>query len=486
MILVEKLNEVYIRLNSEEYIQREISDYFTFTVPNANFIRSKNKKLKRWKGQIRLFNHKTRTLYMGLLPHLIELCKRNQWPIQLNFAYNTQSFSEQDAKKFIETIKTTKIPRDYQLETFIDCVRNRRRLVLSPTSSGKSFMIYLLTRLYTFTKNSKALIIVPTTSLVHQMAGDFVDYGADPKTIYKIMAGVDKSVTSTIVISTWQSLYQLDQEWFNQFNVVIGDEAHLYKAESLTSIMTKLVNCKYRFGFTGTLDGMLCNQLVIEGLFGEVKKVITTKELMDRGDIADLSIKILSLKYSEQECEMVSNMDYPAEKSFLISNIQRNKFICDLALSLKGNTLILYQYVEKHGELLYTYLKNNKKDNVYFIHGDVDGEDREEIRRIVDTHDNSLTVASYGTFSTGVNIVNLDNVILASPSKSKVRILQSIGRSLRKSELKTKATLFDVADNLTFEGRPNTTLKHLVERVRIYNNEQFKYRVYDVELGRHN
>ena len=158
---------------------------------------------------------------------------------------------------------------------------------------------------------------------------------------------------------------------------------------------------------------------------------------------------------------------------YLVTNIERNNFIKRLALSLKGNTLLLFQYVEKHGHVLEEIIKDNDKE-VFYIHGGVDADTREEIRHLVETKDNCIIVASSGTMSTGVNIRNIHNIIFASPSKSRVRNLQSIGRGLRKSDNNQITTLYDIADDLQTK---NYTLRHFVERVKLYNEEQFDYTI---------
>jgi superfamily II DNA or RNA helicase len=219
----------------------------------------------------------------------------------------------------------------------------------------------------------------------------------------------------------------------------------------------------------------------LEGLFGSVRKVISTAELIEQKYLAQFLIKCIVLRYSDTDRQLVTKMDYQAEMDWLVRNESRNRFIKNLTLSLKGNTLLLFQYVEKHGKVLYEMLKDEGIP-VYFVHGGVDGEDREEIRRIVEQSPSSIIVASYGTFSTGVNIRNLHNIIFASPSKSKIRNLQSIGRGLRKSESKDTATLYDISDDLVWKSKKNFTIQHFAERVKIYNEEKFDYKIYKVNL----
>jgi superfamily II DNA or RNA helicase len=476
-VLLRTYDEVHDKVICDAGIAMEIADYFTFDVPGAKFTPAYRSKV--WDGKLRIFNPMVSLLYCGLRQHLEQFCKSRDYAIEYEGAFADTEFSLHEANDFIAKLAPKHTPRDYQLDAFVHAVRKRRSLLLSPTGSGKSLIIYLLSCYY----RSKTLVIVPTTSLVHQMASDFEDYGLPKSMVHKIMSGQEKASNAPFVISTWQSIYKMPKSWFQQFKVVIGDEAHLFKAKSLISILSKMTDCKYKFGFTGTLDGTQTNKLVLEGLFGPVRKVTTTAELMEQKHLAELSIKCLLLKYPDDVKKIASKYDYQAEMDFLVRNDKRNQFIKNLALSLNGNTLLLFQYVEKHGKVLYDLITKEAIDrSVYFISGAIDGEKRDEIRRIIETETNAVVVASYGTSSTGINIRNLSNVVFASPSKSRVRNLQSIGRGLRTSETKSSATLYDIADDLSWKSTRNHTLNHFVERVKIYNTEQFKYKVYNIEL----
>lgn len=476
-LFVHKINEVYLRCECDSGIAMELSEYFTFFVPGYKFMPAFKNKI--FDGKIRLFNRQSNTLYIGLLAYLQSFCHERDYELEISKELlTTENFSLVEAEEFIDTLSIPFEARDYQIQAFTHCVRNNRALLLSPTASGKSLIIYLLTRWY----NVKTLIIVPTISLVAQLQKDFKDYGFDSdKYVHQIMAGADKHTGSQIVISTWQSIYKMPKNWFDQFDLVIGDEAHLFKAKSLTSILTSLTDCKYRFGLTGTLDGTQTHKLVLEGLFGTVKKIVTTKELMESNQLANLKIKALILKHSDAICFQNKNLKYQDEIKYLIGCTSRNRFIRNLAVSLKGNTLLLYQFVDKHGKILYDMLENEERP-VFFIHGGVDVDDRENVRRITEEENNAIIVASYGTFSTGINIRNLHNIIFASPSKSKIRTLQSLGRGLRIGSNKESATLFDIADDMSYKSRKNFTLDHFMERMKIYNDEKFEYKIYTINL----
>jgi superfamily II DNA or RNA helicase len=340
-------------------------------------------------------------------------------------------------------------------------------------------MIYALVRYYT-DRQKKILVVVPTTSLVEQIVGDFQDYGWDADSYcHKIYSGKEKYSDLPVTVTTWQSIYKLDRKFFEDYEVVIGDEAHQFKSKSLINIMTKLADAKYRFGFTGTLDGTQTHKWVLEGVFGPSYKVTQTAELMSQGHLATLDINCLVLKHNPQKFEAFED-----EIQYIINHDKRNNFIKNLTLDLKGNTLVLFQRVESHGAVLHDLINSSTKDTrkVFFIHGGVDTSERELVREITEKEDNAIIVASYGTFSTGINIKNLHNVIFASPSKSRIRNLQSIGRVLRKGKNKTKAVLYDISDDCTYGSRKNYTLNHLIERIKIYNEEDFNYEITTINL----
>jgi hypothetical protein len=277
----------------------------------------------------------------------------------------------------------------------------------------------------------------------------------------------------------------MPKEYFEQFDYIIGDEAHLFKAQSLTSILTSCINAKYRFGLTGTLDGTKTHKLVLEGLFGPVKKVISTKELIDKDQLSKFEIKCLVLKHTDEISKLMKGKTYAEEIDYLISNEARNKFIKNLAVSLGTNTLVLFQMVDKHGRILYDMIKDTKNigdRKVFFVYGGTETTDREEIRKIMEIENDAIVVASFGTFSTGINIRNLHNIIFAMPTKSTIRTLQSIGRGLRQNDGKEIATLYDISDDMRVNKHMNFTLKHFVERVRIYNEEKFPFKIYKIGL----
>ncbi len=482
-VVIGKKNEVFLKIQGEPHVFMELQEHFTFEVEGYKFMPQYRNKY--WDGKIRLFSTATGEIYVGLLDKIIAFCERHDYTyeFQNNDYYGTpfeinDGISYEGVKDYMQSI-CSHSPRKYQIEGVYDALRHNRKLLISPTASGKSLMIYALVRYYV-EKGQKILLVVPTTSLVEQMYKDFEDYGWSSESYcHRIYSGKEKTNEFPVTITTWQSVYKLERSFFEDYNVVIGDEAHLFKSKSLISIMTKLHHAKYRFGFTGTLDGTQTHKWVLEGLFGPSYKVTKTDELMKQGHLAQLDIQCIVLKHPPQKFET-----YNDEIEYLISHNQRNTFLKNLALDLKGNTLLLYSRVEAHGQVLYDLINTSKNNDrkVFFVHGGVDAEQREIVREITENEKNSIIVASYGTFSTGINIRNLHNVIFASPSKSRVRNLQSIGRVLRKGTNKVKAILYDIADDCTYKSKRNYTLNHLIERIKIYNEENFNYEIITIQL----
>jgi len=482
-LVISKSNEVFLKVNTDPHIEYELRDHFKFEVPNAKFM--PQYRGRNWNGEIHLYDMRSKQIYVGLLDKIVDFC--NQYGYTYKFDDNkfyglpfevNEGISYEGVKDYMKSI-CSHTPRDYQIEGVYDALRHNRKLLISPTASGKSLMIYALVRYY-MDRNEKILVVVPTTSLVSQLYGDFHDYGMDVESYcHQIYAGKEKTSEYPITITTWQSIYKLERSFFEDYNVVIGDEAHLFKSKSLISIMTKLHHAKYRFGFTGTLDGTQTHKWVLEGLFGPSYKVTKTEELMRQGHLSQLNIRCLVLKHPPQKFET-----YEDEIQYLISHEQRNNFIRNLSLDLKGNTLVLFARVEAHGAVLFEKINNDKRDarKVFFVHGGVDTEERELVREITEREDNAIIVASYGTFSTGINIKRLHNVIFASPSKSRIRNLQSIGRVLRKGKNKSEAVLYDISDDCTYKSRKNYTLNHFIERIKIYNEENFNYDIITIQL----
>ena len=473
-IEVSKKDEVYVKIACEASVAQELCDFFTFTVPGHTFMPAY--RMKIWDGKIRLFNIHNRLLYGGLLEYVFIFAEKRNYEVKPDGNWWKPRKIEKN-EEFLNNLKLPFEPRDYQLDGFHHALSYKKTLLVSPTASGKSLIIYLIVRAL----NVKTLIIVPTTSLVSQLYSDFQEYGWDSiKYCHQVYAGQDKVSDKLVVISTWQSIYKLNKKTFEPYRLVIGDEAHGFKSKSLTTLMTKCVNAEYRIGTTGTLDGTQTHKLVLEGLFGKVYKVTTTKKLMDRKELSSLNVEVILLKYPDVVCEQFKQIKYADEIEFLVGHEKRNKYIRNLVLSLKGNTLLLFRLVTKHGRILYDMIeeKTDESRKTFFVFGGTETEVREQIRAIAETERDAIIVASYGVFSTGINIRNLHNIVFASPSKSRIRNLQSIGRGLRLSDTTDKTTLYDIADDLRWKNRKNYAYRHHEARLKIYDEEKFPYNIH--------
>lgn len=481
-VIISKKNEIDLQLECGQHILYELQEAFSFDVEGASFSPAYRKKY--WDGKIRLCSVAASTIPVGLVYRLCKFLDKHNytWEFKDNKFYGVPY--ETDERIFYEGVELfmSKIsnvkPREYQVDTVFHALKEYRKTIISPTGSGKSLMIYSIVR-YLKSIHKRVLIVVPTKSLVEQMYKDFIDYGWDEENMHKIYQGHSLDTKSPVTISTFQSIYGLQKGWYRQFDGVIGDECHNFKAKVLQGIMKKCPDAKWRYGFTGTLDGKNVNQLILESHFGPVFKTTSSSDLMEKGFLAKLNVKIHIIKHTPQ----VFNT-YNDEIEYLGQDYGRNKYICELAHALKGNVLVLFARVEKHGIPMSEMMRNLTIRPVHLIYGDTDVKEREQVRALAEKNDDLIIFGSYGTMSTGVNIKNLHHVIFASPSKSRVRVLQSIGRGLRKANQKDRCMLYDIADDFRKNGgRSNFTLNHLAERIKYYTEEDFEFTLQEVSLN---
>lgn len=488
---IEHFNNSFLRVYSSDYgLEQQLSEFFTFEFPNYQFTPQYKKGL--WDGKIRNYNLQKKTLRTGLLNLMLEYLDENKISYEFkNFPEESEKISYEQAETFIESLnihsngKKVEV-RDYQIESLVESVNNKRLLVKSATGSGKSLIIYCVARWY-LEQEGKCLIVVPNTMLVEQSYNDMLDYssenGFDVKSkAQMVFGGKSKDITKNIVISTWQSIYKLDSKFFNQFSCIIVDECHTAKGMSLQDMLDKSTQVSNRIGFTGTIDKKVVHKLSLIGMFGNVFEANSTQSLISRGMLVELKIKALLLKYDEETRKLLNKADYKQEIDFLISYPKRNNLIAKLATTTPGNTLILFRYVEKHGKVLYDMIRESTSRKVYYIHGGINQAEREQMRKEINTAKDAIIIGTDSIMSTGINIPALDNIIFANPTKSMYKVLQSIGRILRLKDGKTHATVFDIADDISYRKKKNVTLNHFIERLKIYNDEKFKFKITDIEL----
>jgi len=477
LIFIDKINEVFVRIDAERSIYAELDDHFKFHPANYKYDPKYRNPVIKWDGYVHLFKRLNRTLYIGLLPELIQILKKNNYEYTIRGSFDSEEFSEIEALEFIKTLNLPEKyeVRDYQLKYFIKGVRNHRMIGVSPTSSGKSLLLYLFYRYF----NKRTLIIVPTIQLVSQMFNDFKDYGYEGDA-HLIMEGETKITDKQLVISTYQAIYKESRSWLGKFGVILGDESHTFAAKSLIDLMEKTTKTPIKIGVTGTISKVELSNMTMKGLFGPISKFITTKELIDRGYSSPVFFKVLKLKLLNSIYRHNSvKIEYRDEIEYIINLPERIRFVANLALSLKGNTFVMF-INRAHGKKLYEEIKKRSTVPVFYIDGRNENEEREEVVRNVETLEESITICSR-VFSTGVNVKRIHNLIFTHPSKARIRTLQSIGRGLRKGEGKSHLMIFDIADDL-IDDLENTTLFHMKERLSMYDEEQFPYKLYDIRI----
>lgn len=481
------IDEVFVGLQGEQYVIQELSDSLCFTVPGAQFMPAYKKKY--WDGKIRLV--KRNKIYKGLVSTVREFCDKNSYSFSSDI--NESDFSLDEFESFKSSIVYSDAEgneiqlRDYQEEAVKQCIINNRQVILSPTGSGKSIIIYSLIRFYLENTPGKILILVPNISLVNQLYSDFQEYSQlnkfnVEKNVCKIFHGQERQ-EKRVILSTWQSQLSSDKKDMAKYEVVLFDETHTAKSKEISGILEKTVNARYKFGFTGTIHSDTCNTKVINGLLGDINSVVKTSELIESKTLNDFKINCVTLNYPDNIKKATKKFTYEDEIKFLTSHKARTEFISRLATSLSGNTLILFSRVESHGMLIYDEIKKLSKDRkVYFVYGGTDGKIREDIRKEIENEENAILVASSQIFSTGINIKSLKNIIFAHPSKSRIRVLQSIGRVLRVLHSKGTSILYDIVDDLRIDNKVNYSYKHFMERVKLYLTEDFSYKMMSFSL----
>lgn len=491
-----------MRLECDRSIQQELMEFFAYYADNYKF--SPKYKARIWDGKIRLYQIHRSALYIGLIEQLKEFATSFRYELEdgpgsdilQNSNISLSRHSSEASRLLINDLNA--IPkkyamRDYQLYAAVQAILHKRVLIESVTGSGKSLIIFSILRLYNDTFQKPALIIVPTIGLVNQMKSDFLEYdpSIDPNSIVGIYSGQDRSKTrnkdNLVIISTYQSLVTFDPGFFQNFQLVVVDECHGAKTVSVKKIMEMCTNADYRIGTTGTLPVDQLSIMTITGLFGRTIKTTTTKQLQEKKLLADLEIKCIRLKYPELECKVVADRhsDYQQEVKYLIEHERRLSFISSVSSSQKGNTLILFTRVE-YGKALFNKIQElnekNQSRKIFLVYGGTDAEDRENVRRIVEEEKDAIIVASSPTFSTGINIRNLHNIIFSQGGKSMIRIIQSIGRGLRIAANNQSTTLIDIVDDLSYKSRESYSIKHAAERLGIYIDHEFNFKVIEVDF----
>lgn len=542
-IVVDYVDEIKCKITTRKEILYSLRNAFSFYADGYKF----HPKYKQglWDGKINMIDIKG-NFPSGILKRILRHCKEDGLSIKVNdiHRYKTVDVSPE----LIQTLCSYSRfePYDYQ-QTAIKHILGKKKLLLkSPTSSGKSLMIYLTYR-WCVDNDIPMLITVPSTSLAEQLISDFRDYVADDHNVDEFVdalySGKDKNTPKPVIISTWQTCAKMPEAWIKKFKFYVCDEAHGASSAELTKIINNMTTCEYRIGFTGTLNGAEMHEIEMNARFGDIYQTITTRELIDRGIVTDILIASIQLKYSAEDLAhfwKYAGSDYQKEVDFIIDSDVRNKYIINKAMNLDGNTLMLFNFIERHGDKLLDSLNAQRlkyKKRIMYVSGKVKTDKRENIRKqmdsdlpefyeinfekgkiIVDSIDvdfssinthigkelnveclecdyyiegdingvvkninvvegSYILLATYGTLSTGINIKNLHHLIFCHSYKGKIRILQSIGRILRKSKVKNKVYLHDLVDDFRKGKKENHSFRHGEIRLELYDEEQFDYEI---------
>lgn len=491
-------NESYVKIDSDKSIIMELSDFFAFFVEGYQF---QNKyKYGSWDGKIRLMQSN------GLLPYglrnmVYKYAERENLTVYMHPLLNTEDkMGQPEFDSWLDSFTlysgNTKIePYWYQRESIFKAINQERCILNLPTSAGKSLIQCMLCKWFLDNYDDKVLLIVPKTSLVLQMIDDFADYRVfKDRDCLGIMSGTDKDGPARIYVSTWQSAVKQPKEWFSQFGMLLMDEVHLATGVSCSQIVQTMVDCKYKIGLSGSLKDGKANILQYVGLFGDIYKPVTTKQLMDEGSVSNLKINIMKLIYPQDISKAVCNMKYQDEIKWIINNKTRNLLILKMALKFAKqgeNVMLAFRFVS-HGKKLYEALKATY-DNVVFVDGGVGAEKRNDIKKDAEIKSGMIIVASLGVFSTGISIKKLHHVMFASPIKAKITIIQTIGRALRKHDSKDTAKLWDFIDQAcVVNSRKNAKKKfshenyayqHGTDRLERYITEDFEFNIKEVKIA---
>lgn len=480
-----KLNENYMLVKTDnENLQRSLYDYFKKPASGAEWrVRKRRKTGKGWDGSIRLMTPAGR-LPMGLYGKLMDFINVGGVTFSQDFAIDKNTHLILDIKEFCkeEAIllkeRMDYEPYDYQFKVLINAILHKRSTTLSATSSGKSYMIYLMSKYRRRMGAQKTLIIVPRITLITQITDDFNDFSGDEweNDVHHIYEGQSHDTDKPIVISTWQSLQNEFLEWFEQFDTLIVDEVHGAKATEMVNLINKCGHIEYRFGLTGTLDGSDTHEWQTIAYFGDVYKAILTKEMIERGIATPAEVHVVIFDHPDKETHKarLRAITDPmkrarAETEFIENCSFRNAFIASLtnAKTKKGeNTLILFKSVE-HGKHLHSLLSDAR-----IIYGAIKGKERKEIKEWMKKAEGAVLLASYGTFAEGEFVPRIHNIIAAGNYRGRIKVLQSIGRGLRLHFSKKVIKIFDFADDVYDTC---TSIKHLKEKLMMYTEPDIDF-----------
>lgn len=509
-VKIKKQNESFLQIfTNNTNIIEQIWNYFSFYAENYHFM--PNYQNESWDGKIRLFNLKTYQLPIGLLKKLIHFLTKKQ----IKFEINKNEFKkiEITTKQITNFIKQERKLQNsnkikslyYQTKSLYIALQKNKSIIQSPTGSGKSYLIFLYIKFLlenNLNENGKVLIVVPKKSLVFQMRDEFENYQKNfSNNIHTIIGGSLKTSEKQIHVSTWQSIYNLPKFHFFQYKVLIVDECHHAKANSIRKITEKCINASFRLGTTATIENNNY-KIIFKGNFGNIYEIEKTNDLIKKKILSNVIIHHIILKHPLETRIAIAALDYKNlnyETKLSLQNKNRYLYLISTIKNINKNCLILFKRIS-FGKKLYNDIKKSiDNKQIFYIDGKVKVKEREEIRKKMEIDNDIILIATHQIFSTGINIKNLHYIIITLFNKSKITVMQTIGRGLRKHENKDRINIIDFVDDMQlnakekklFESehkdielhtRRNLLLQHFYDRIKIYKEEGFEYKIIRKEL----
>ena len=468
-VRISKHNDLQIKINTEsmDYLSG-MKELFTQYVDGFQFM--PRYRSGGWSGKMCMIANFHNTLPYGLLIDLVKFHKMHFSSFHLSIDDDVKEMFKGPKLKVKYDLSLK--PRFYQKESIDICLNHTKGIIRSATASGKSLVIsYIIKTLLENNIIAKALLFTTTVSLVEQFYTDMIEYGIDKKLIGRVYTK-KKQWDTPITISTWQSLMN-NHDKIPNYECIISDEVHQVKSHELKKILVKATRATYRLGFTGTLHSAELDNWNVKSYLGPVLKEYSSGFLAEKGFISKCNVHIMGIEYNDENIEGT----YDEVKDVIFTNEYRLNVIDGLVSMLDHNALVLVGKVEKEGDFLAERLKNIGKE-VVFLSGRDSVEEREKWRIAMMSRNDIVLIATYGIFQQGINVPNLKYIILAAPFKSKIRVLQSIGRALRMYENKKHgAHIFDIHDHVKY------LKKHGDVRYRFYDSEKFAINEYDLTEG---
>jgi superfamily II DNA or RNA helicase len=371
--------------------------------------------------------------------------------------------------------------RDYQADVLKKALKLGWGTCILGTGAGKTLTTAALIENYYRNSNNKStfkcVVLVPDLTLVTQTFNEFKDCGISYS--LSMWTGSNKpDLTANVIICNigiLQSRFK-ETDWVKFIDLLVIDECHKIKSDNKISKIIAKIKTRHRYGFTGTLPDNNEDKWFLIGKLGPVLYEKTSSELRNEKFLTNVEVKILNIDHGNIQIPRLSDSAYRNELDFIYESTKRNDLIAKLCGRLANNTLILVNHI-KHGEILYeTITKACESRQIYFIRGEIDVEERENIKKIMESNDNVVCIAISAIFSTGVNIKNLHNIVFAAGGKSFIRTVQSIGRGLRLHANKTRLIIIDLCDLLHYGER------HCEKRIEIYKKEKIAYSEKEIKI----